>query len=66
MNLRLIIDATSSHMEVIDSMRSHRYRGARTDKTFAHFAFDPSDWNMRGLLLYDPSQQGLNHLDELF
>jgi hypothetical protein len=27
-------------VEMIDSMRSHRYRGARTDKTFAPFAIE--------------------------
>ena len=46
-------------MEMIDSMRSYRYRGDRADKTFARFVFYPSGGNMRDLLLYDPSQQGL-------
>jgi hypothetical protein len=46
-------------MEMIDSMRSHRYRAARADKTVARFAFYSNDGNMRDPLLYDPSQQGL-------
>jgi hypothetical protein len=44
---------------VIESMRSHQYRGARADNTLARFAFDSSDGNMRDPLLYGPSQQGL-------
>lgn len=44
---RLIIDATSSHVEGIDSLQSHWYRGAGAGKTFVHFAYDSSGRNMR-------------------
>jgi hypothetical protein len=44
---RLIIDATSSHVEAIDRMRSQRYRGAQAGKTFARIGFYTSDGNMR-------------------
>lgn len=59
MNLRLIIDATSSPVEVIDTVQLNRYRGARADKTFVRFAFYSSGRDMRDFLSYDPSQQGL-------
>jgi hypothetical protein len=51
-------------MEGTGSMRSYLHRGARADKTFVRVAFVSSDRN-QGVLLYDPSLQGLNQLDEL-
>ena len=43
----IIVDATSSHAEGIDSLQSRWYRGARAGKTFAHFAYGSSDRHMK-------------------